>query len=221
MRFTRYAVGVVISAVLLFCWGFVFWAILPVPNWSIQSVPVEHLEQLNAALRNLDQGTYVCVMRDQIWGETPEQLAERHAAGPLASLSVDPDGALMGDPLSPVRRVRARIGRVRHHGVVADAGRTFVAWILGAIEICFHCWPVQHDLGSAQLQHLVSPIVWSDSPGTCFMIWARGSCRDSFSRISWCRRFAARKIIRWTTANLTIPIHSIKHQRSRPNHVTI
>ena len=100
MRLSRYALGVVVSAVLIFGWGFLFWVILPVPAWSIQGVPAEHLEQLNEALRNLDAGTYVCVTDHQIPGETQEQLAARHAEGPLASFSVDPDGAPMGSPLT-------------------------------------------------------------------------------------------------------------------------
>ncbi|MEM7454879.1 MAG: hypothetical protein AAF456_11070 [Planctomycetota bacterium] len=86
-------VGSLIAAVLIFFWGFVFWAQVTAPEWALKGVPEEHLEEVNVAVRNLEHGTYITPFQGQVEGESPEGWMDRHREGPLMMLSVVPDGA--------------------------------------------------------------------------------------------------------------------------------
>ncbi len=97
-NFGRIIIGAAISAVLIFMWGFVFWANINSPEWAIKPVPGDQLEAVNSALKELPAGTYVSPCKGQIDGEDAEGRAVRMESGPVVMLSVDPDGAPAMDP---------------------------------------------------------------------------------------------------------------------------
>lgn len=93
MKYVKPLIGALLSAVAIFMWGFIFWTLIPAPSWGLQPLPEDELALVNEALRRVEPGTYVTVGVNQIEGETEAQLSKRFERGPLAYVSVDPDGA--------------------------------------------------------------------------------------------------------------------------------
>ena len=100
MKYIKLLLGALLAAIAIFAWGFLFWVLMPQPEWGVQSIPAEHLPAVNEAFSPLEPGAYRLVDRNQIEGETDEQLIARHQQGPIGFLYVGPGGAPMGDSLT-------------------------------------------------------------------------------------------------------------------------
>ena len=88
--------GSVIAAVALFFWGFVYWAVSPLPNTALKTV-VDEPAAGQALLEHFPQsGTYH--LPDPQNADIDEMNA-LHRQGPVAMVDIDVDGAV---PQSPI-----------------------------------------------------------------------------------------------------------------------
>ena len=102
----RIVVAAVISAVLMFMWGFVFWAVLGVGSKVMQPLPAE-LDVL-ASLRNSGaaSGVYVYPMPADMDDEEGTQLHKtKHEEGPVLQLAYRAEGGPVMPPLTYAKGV--------------------------------------------------------------------------------------------------------------------
>ena len=91
----RVLVAGLAGGIVMFVWGFVFWAVLPLPKMYLPATPHE------AALRKaLDDalpasGTYVFPSRTQ---ESDDTMKARYAEGPVGTIAFHKGGVDMEDP---------------------------------------------------------------------------------------------------------------------------
>lgn len=97
----RVLLAAVLSAVLMFVWGFVFWGVLNVGGKLMQPLPDEL--DLLAVLRksSTESGMYVYPMPTDIDDEEGVQRFEaQHAEGPILQLAYQAEG---GPPMTPAK----------------------------------------------------------------------------------------------------------------------
>jgi hypothetical protein len=83
--------GVVVSAVALFLWGFVFWGLLPVPTSIFRSFTDE--AAVSQALRASSSGPGVYTVPDaSLMGRDASEYTRRHESGPVAMIFIHPAG---------------------------------------------------------------------------------------------------------------------------------
>jgi len=87
-------IGALVSAVAIFVWGFLFWALLSSPN-DLASQEDELALQQSLAEHLPRSGMYYVPSMD----EQSDTYAERHRSGPIATIFVRLEGA---EPMSPV-----------------------------------------------------------------------------------------------------------------------
>ena len=90
----RMVVASLLSAVVIFLFGFVYWTMVPMPEWGNLNIPEMKLDDFNDAVKSFDKGTYVT---QQYTGEPPEIFQDRVESKPVIVMSIDPDGAPMPD----------------------------------------------------------------------------------------------------------------------------
>ena len=128
----RFILGVVLSAVVLFVWGFVFWTVLPYSPSVFQELP--NPTGVVAALNQdgpLESGVYM------IPGGDPanEETANRYQQGPIATLLFRKDGANPMDPMVMVKGFLHMLGSSFLLAIVlATAGRRTY---MGRFLLCF------------------------------------------------------------------------------------
>lgn len=92
----RVFVGSVLAAVVMFVWGFLFWATFPFPKQILRSVGDE--PALAALLKHHLPATGVYLLPNMKEGQSQDEFTRRHREGPLAQIvyvaeGVDPMGA--------------------------------------------------------------------------------------------------------------------------------
>lgn len=93
----RLIFGSVISGVVLFFWGFIFWTKLPLGDQMMEPFPNE--EALVANIKNLPHsGVYFFpyLAKENMSGENPaalESFVRRHEQGPIGSIYLHKEGA--------------------------------------------------------------------------------------------------------------------------------
>ncbi len=116
----RFLLGSILSAIVLFLWGFLYWGVLPFSGQVIQPMPAG--DEVSAVLqKNIDQtGVYVLpgVPADQTDETAIEAFTAKHEAGPIAMLFYRQQGV---QPMSP---------RTLAAGFVHSLLVTFLAGIL-------------------------------------------------------------------------------------------
>ena len=100
MTTLRVLLGGVIGGVVMFFWGFVFWAVSPFPKQYLPALPDEA-----AVRRALDDtlpqsGTYVFPSRTE---ENHDTMKSRYAAGPVGTVAFHKGGVDMDDPMTFVK----------------------------------------------------------------------------------------------------------------------
>lgn len=90
----RVLLGGVLGGVVMFFWGFVYWALLPVPEGLVKTLPHEAATLLALDAAVPETGTYVFPARDKA-----ASMKERYAQGPLGVLAIRKGGADMDDPM--------------------------------------------------------------------------------------------------------------------------
>ena len=94
--FIRLIVGALISAAVVFVWGFVFWNVLPFPKQILTSLPGQEtfIEELKAAIP--ESGAYMIPGGMEVASD--EDVLRRHAEGPIATVLYHKEGAPPMDP---------------------------------------------------------------------------------------------------------------------------
>ncbi|MEM8677734.1 MAG: DUF1761 family protein [Planctomycetota bacterium] len=92
----RLIFGSLISAVLVFVWGFVFWTLLPFPKQILTTLPGQEtfIEELKAAVP--ESGAYM--IPGGMESASDEDVLRRHAEGPIATVLYHKAGA---PPMAP------------------------------------------------------------------------------------------------------------------------
>ena len=110
-------VGIVLSAVVMFVWGFLFWTVLPFSKAILRNAPDETAlaQALSAQLK--DSGVYV--LPGMIAGQSEAEYTSRSKAGPLAWVIFRREG------IDPVRPATFLAGFVHMLASV-----TLMAWLL-------------------------------------------------------------------------------------------
>jgi len=133
--------AVVLAAVLLFVWGFVFWVVSPLSFLMYQALPNE--TPVVAALEGQDMpaGHYVYPgMKEAAPADAKkaeEEWAEKHRKGPIFIVVYKPQG---GEPMQP-----AVLGMGFGHNLVASAVAAWLLWLVSpalptfASRWCFVC----------------------------------------------------------------------------------
>jgi hypothetical protein len=96
---TRVVVAALLSAVVLFLWGFVFWTVLPFSNMVLKPLPSE--EAVVQALKDNvpETGVYFFPFCEECSSpEAQEEAMKRHREGPIAQVIYRKDGV---DAMSP------------------------------------------------------------------------------------------------------------------------
>ena len=88
----KFLMGVVVTAVVLFFWGFVFWMMMPFPKNVYRTAPQQdtYVDQLQAAIS--EPGAYL-IPAGMSADPTDPTIQERHLAGPLVTILYRGEGA--------------------------------------------------------------------------------------------------------------------------------
>ncbi len=97
LNFGRIILTSLLCSVAIFMFGFVYWAMIPAPEWALKSIPKEKLAAFNIAAQSLESGTYISPGPQPMPGETAEEHLARMKAGPIVVISLDADGGDMPD----------------------------------------------------------------------------------------------------------------------------
>lgn len=94
--FARMIVGSLVSAVLLFLWGYVFWGMNPFAEKVMRTAPNQeaYVESLNNSVT--ESGVYIIPAGADRMDD--ESVAPLHEAGPIATLFFHKEGAPMMSP---------------------------------------------------------------------------------------------------------------------------
>lgn len=85
----RLALGSVVAAVLMFFWGFLYWAVSPIPLQIMRGVPDEPALSKALAEALPRSGVYVLPHPQ---GVSQDEFLKRHQAGPLAQILIQTRG---------------------------------------------------------------------------------------------------------------------------------
>lgn len=119
----RVILGAVLAAVVMFMWGFIFWAVLPVSNAVFKRLPDE--EAVTAALASHipQTGVYYFPYWDQADDEATQQAGmEKHARGPIGQVMFVREGV---NPMAPATMI---IGFIQMLVSTLLAGFMLRAW---------------------------------------------------------------------------------------------
>ncbi|MEM7315000.1 MAG: hypothetical protein AAF497_17780 [Planctomycetota bacterium] len=101
----RFIIGAILSAVLLFFWGFYYWTINPMASQIIQPVPND--AALVGEMTNLigKSGVYYMppMPTDENNADLMAEFTERHEAGPIARIFYRHEGATPMDPMTMLK----------------------------------------------------------------------------------------------------------------------
>jgi len=87
----RIIVASLLAAVVIFMWGFVFWAKIPSPYFAHQTLPTDQIKNVTVDFKNMEKGTYLFPQPEE--GESDKEFAQRTKGEMAFYLNFDPDGA--------------------------------------------------------------------------------------------------------------------------------
>jgi len=90
----KYILGSFLAALAFFIWGFLYWAISPLPKKFIQTNPDEAAARTMLKQLFPTDGTYFIPN----WSDDVEKMNDAHMAGPVATVHIKNAGA---DPMPP------------------------------------------------------------------------------------------------------------------------
>jgi hypothetical protein len=90
----RTLIGIVVTTLVLYIWGFIFWGINPIPYESLNQTANDAATQQMLREYFPESGTYLVPGQNH----EPDALTELHANGPLASIHIRLDGGPVMDP---------------------------------------------------------------------------------------------------------------------------
>ncbi len=93
----RVLLGVVLGAVALFMWGFVFWGLLPVPTSIFRSFTDDAIMAEALKSNAAEPGVYTVPDASLIGRDAPE-YTRRHESGPVAMVFIHPGGLSVMPP---------------------------------------------------------------------------------------------------------------------------
>ena len=174
----RILIAAIIASILIYFWGFVFWALIPVPEFAHRKLDAEQISALDDAFKNLDRGTYVQPQPDE--DESAEDFAERHEKEFVYSLNFYPKGQTM---MPPIVHLQAFV-----HGLAASV---IIGVLLSMTAGSFCCY--SHRVFFVVMIGLFATI-WVDVGDS---IWWFRTCGTTF----W---HSIYHIIAWTLAGLVM-----------------
>lgn len=86
--------GIVVSTLVLFIWGFIYWGINPIPYESLQQSSNDEAAQQALREHFPESGTYLVPGTDH----ADDELAELFEAGPIATVHIIAEGGPVMDP---------------------------------------------------------------------------------------------------------------------------
>lgn len=86
--------GIVITTLVLYIWGFIYWGISPIPYESLKQTPSDTAAQVALREHFPESGTYLVPGTDH----PDDELAQLFEAGPIATVHIVAEGGPVMDP---------------------------------------------------------------------------------------------------------------------------
>lgn len=149
----RSVIAVVLAALLMFVWGFVFWMFTPLGNTIMKPLPsatgiVEALKS-----QNLEAGNYHAPYPSDMTEEAMAEFTKQHREGPLVSIFYQPKGT------EPMGGETLGMGYVQM--LVSCSLMAFLLWLVGGALPSFVArWTFVVLVGvlASESIHLANPI---------------------------------------------------------------